>query len=147
MAFREAAGAQWRPEDDGDYGRRMLGHLLARYFWLIALGAIVSAVIFMVVSLGQQRVYSASASVQVNKNPGAAAAAGGMGALLGGGPDLTGEIERLRSRQLIEPVIDELGLQVDVFDMQASDSSVRTIKQRLVFLCVLFALYVCFSKL
>lgn len=132
MANREAASAQWRPEDDGDYGRRMLGHLLARHLWLILLGAFVAAVIFLVVSLGQQRVYSADASMQVDKSAGAAGAgAGGVGALLGTGPDLTGEIEVLRSRQLIEPVIDDLGLQVDVFDMQAPDSSVRSIKQRL----------------
>ena len=32
MAVSGGAGApQWRPEDDADYGRRLLGHVFARY--------------------------------------------------------------------------------------------------------------------
>src|SRR5687768_16441305 len=107
----EAASAppQWRPEDDPDYGRRMLGHVLARYLWLIGLGGLLGGIIFLIVSLGQPRVYSASASMQINKTAGASGAGGAsLGPLLGTGPDLLGEIEVLRSRQIVGAVLEEL---------------------------------------
>nr|MDQ3024792.1 hypothetical protein [bacterium] len=135
MEEREVAGAppQWRPEEDGDYGRRMLGHLLTRNAWLIVLGGLLGGIVFGVISLYQPRVYSSEASLQIDKSVGQAGGAqsAALGPLLGGGPDLTGEIEVLNSRQIIMPVIEVLGLQVDIIDLQAPDSTLRSLRQKM----------------
>lgn len=131
MAIREVATPTWRPEDDGDYGRHLAVHLLRKFKWLMLLGALVGGIVFGTMALFQPRVYSTTGSIFVDKSAGESQGMlTGLQLLGGNGGSLDNELQILRSRQIAWPVIEQLGLNLEIHDMQAPDSSIRSLQQR-----------------
>src|SRR5439155_24320079 len=118
----------WRPEDDGDYGRHFVGHILSKYKWWLIFGLICGAAAFGILSLYLPRVYITTGTVEVEQNQ----QAGQLAALaniplLGAGPNLDAEVAKLQSRQVADPVIEKLGLNVEVWDEQPPDSTIHNV--------------------
>lgn len=119
--MNEEGKAGWDPESDPEYAQRLAPYLVRRFRWLLLCGLIAGGLVFGVVSLFLPSVYSTAGSVQVNKDVSTGIR---LSSLLGGGPSgaLQDEILILNSREIGLGVIDDLALQIEVYDPHGADS-------------------------
>ncbi|MEZ5339055.1 MAG: hypothetical protein R3F46_12460 [bacterium] len=123
---------RWDHSNDPEYGQRLLGWIFRSHVWQLVASLFVGALVFLIVSLFMPPRFGTSATLMINKSGG-----GGGGllsglSLLGGAPAaLSDEILTLISREIGLQVIDELGLQVEIFDPQGPDAPLERIMGRL----------------
>jgi len=128
--MNQAVNADWKPEADAEYGRALIPYLLKRYGWLLLGGLILGGFVFGLASLLAPPVYSTRGILHITKS---GTASGFMGSLagLGGGVPLPDERQIIVSREIGWQVIDELGLQVDVYDPKCTDAPWRRVLGKL----------------
>lgn len=119
--MNQAVNADWKPEADPEYGRALIPYMLKRHRWLLLGGLMLGGLVFGLASLFAPPAYSTRGILHVTKS---GTAAGFMGTLagLGGGVPLADEFQIIASRDIGWQVIDELGLQVDVYDPKSADA-------------------------
>lgn len=125
----QARDAGWEPEADPEYGQRLIPYLIVRYRWLLLGGLFLGALLFGVVSLFAPPSYSTRGTLHVTKGSAAANLLKGV-PFVGSSSPLEDEIQILRSREIGQKVIDELGLQVDVYDPKSADAPLQRILRK-----------------
>lgn len=121
---------KWDHSNDPEYGQRLLGWIFRRHIWQLLAALLLGALIFGIASLFMPPRFGTSATIMVNKGGGGASLLSGL-SLLGGPPAaLADEILTLQSREIGLQVIDELGLQIEIFDPQGPDAPLERIKGR-----------------
>jgi uncharacterized protein involved in exopolysaccharide biosynthesis len=122
---------KWDHSNDPEYGQRLLGWIFRRHSWHLLAALLFGALVFGIASLFMPPRFGTSASIMVNKGGGGASLLSGL-SLLGGPPAaLADEILTLQSREIGLQVIEELGLQIEIFDPQGPDAPVERLKGRL----------------
>ena len=122
----------WRPENDPGFAQMLLRYLIRRGRWIMLGGFVLGGVIAVFFSLLMKPLYSSSATILVDKGTASSSLLSRV-PLLGGGTSaaLENEIQIIRSREIALDVIDELGLQVEVFDPHRPDTTMNKIKRLL----------------
>lgn len=128
--MNKAGNTGWEPEADPEYGQRLIPYLVKRYRWLLAGGIVLGGLVFGVVSLFTAPSYSTLGTLHVTKNTASSSLLSGLPMLGGAESTLADEIQILKSREIGWEVIDELGLQVRVYDPRAADAPLERIKRR-----------------
>ena len=128
--MNEEVKAGWDPESDPEYAQRLAPYLAGRYRWWLLAGFILGGLVLGVISLFLPSEYSAVGSLQVNND---VSTGSRLTSLLGGGPSsaLQDEMLILGSREIGLGVIDELGLQVKVYDPRGADSPWQRVVSKL----------------
>jgi uncharacterized protein involved in exopolysaccharide biosynthesis len=129
--MNKAGNTGWEPEADPEYGQRLVPYLVKRYRWLLAGGIVLGGLVFGIVSLFTAPSYSTLGTLHVTKNTSSSSLLSGFPMLSGAESTLADEIQILKSREIGWEVIDELGLQVKVYDPRTADAPLERIKRRL----------------
>ncbi|MCB1218354.1 hypothetical protein KDL44_13270 [bacterium] len=123
---------RWDHSNDPEYGQRLLGWIFRSHVWQLVASLFLGALVFLIASLFMPPRFGTSATLMVNKGGGGGASLLSGLSLLGGAPAaLSDEILTLISREIGWQVIDELGLQVDIFDPQGPDAPKERVMGRL----------------
>jgi uncharacterized protein involved in exopolysaccharide biosynthesis len=128
--MNKAGNTGWKPEADPEYGQRLIPYLAKRYRWLLAGGIVLGGLVFGVVSLFTAPSYSTLGTLHVTKNTASSSLLSGLPMLGGAESTLADEIQILKSREIGWEVIDEVGLQVNVYDPHTADAPLERIKRR-----------------
>ncbi|MCB1188056.1 hypothetical protein KDL29_12900 [bacterium] len=119
---------KWDHSNDPEYGQRLLGWIFRSHIWLLACSTVIGALVFLTASLFMPPRYGTSATIAVNKGGGGGSSLLSGLSLLGGAPAaLNDEILTLSSREIGWQVIDELGLQVDIYDPQGPEAPMERV--------------------
>jgi uncharacterized protein involved in exopolysaccharide biosynthesis len=118
----------WRPEDDIAYGQRLALHIFWKYRYLLLVSAIVGCLIGAIIALLLPPVYTAYATIVVDKQDAANFNLPNLPYMRGTNTALDTEIQVLTSRKLAQEVVDELGLHIAVWDAQLPDAAWNRIK-------------------
>ncbi len=128
----EETHAGWEPANDPEYLQRLLPFLLKRYSLWLLVGALLGVLGLGCWSLTRPAVYASYGTVQVD---GGAEALSGLVRLtmLRGASSSQLEDERLvlLSREIGWPVVEELGLQINIMDVQGRDAPLERVYRRL----------------
>lgn len=118
----------WRPEDDITYGQRLALHIIWKYRYLLLVSAIAGCLIGAIIALLLPPVYTAYASIVVDKQDATNFNLPNLPYMRGTNTALDTEIQVLTSRIMAQKVVDELGLHIAVYDPQLPDAAWNRIK-------------------
>jgi len=126
----QASNTGWEPEADPEYGQRLIPYLLGRYRWLLAGLIILGALVFGIAALFAPPSYSTRGSLHITKGSSGSGVLRNVPFVSGSAAPLHDEILILRSREIGLKVINELGLQVDVYDPKSADAPWQRVVRR-----------------
>ena len=128
--MNKAVETGWEPEADPEFGQRLIPYLLRRYRWLLAGCIVLGCCAFGIVSLITPAAYSTRGSLHVTKGASTAGMLSGLSLLNGNNSALWDEVLILKSREIGWPVIEELGLQAEIYDPTCPDASWQRVVAR-----------------
>ncbi|MBN2083274.1 hypothetical protein JW859_13835 [bacterium] len=128
--MNKAVETGWEPEADPEFGQRLIPYLLRRYRWLLAGCIVLGCVGFGIASLVTPAAYSTRGSLHVTKGSSTASMLNGLSLLSGNDAGLWDEVLIIKSREIGWPVIEELGLQAEIYDPACPDASWQRVLAR-----------------
>ena len=130
--MKQETRIKWDHSNDPEYGQRLLAWIFRSNIWILFAALILGASVFGIASLFMPPSFGTSASLIINKGGGGGASLLSGLSLLGGSPaELSDEILTIESREIGLQVIDELGLQVDIYDPQSPDAALERVRGKL----------------
>jgi len=126
--MNEESHSGWDPVNDPQYVQHLLPFLARKYRWLILISFILGGLITGLISLFLTPEYRSAGSIQF---AGGSAPASRLSSILmtSWNSELEDKSLTIRSREIGRQVIDELGLQVKVFDLQGPDAPLARLRR------------------
>jgi uncharacterized protein involved in exopolysaccharide biosynthesis len=123
--------AGWEPASDPEYLQRLLPFLLRRYRWWLAAAVVAGALGLGCWSLASPAVYASYGTLKVSNSSDMLSPLARLSMLRSSSSQLEDERLVLLSREIGWPVVEELGLQIRVEDLQGRDAPLERAYRRL----------------